>query len=136
MSRVFADTCFWIALANKQDDLHAVAVQLRESFKDSVIYTTDECLSEFLAGMSDVKSRIPASDLVKSIRENKKIIVKEQSRGSFDKGLNEYCKLRDKTCSLVDCISFVVMREENITQVLSKDADFRQVGFETLMQIQ
>jgi len=47
----------------------------------------------------------------------------------FEKGLEFYEKHSDKTWSLVDCISFVVMQENGITEALTFDGDFTQAGF-------
>ncbi len=136
MTRVFADTGFWFALANKADGLHQVAKQLREQHKSSTIITTDECLVEFLCQMSAPKHKKIALALLKVIRSTKQVVIKEQSRSSFDRGVEQYEKLDDKSCSLVDCISFNVMREENIYEALAHDDDFRQAGFSLLMRVQ
>ncbi len=50
----------------------------------------------------------------------------------FTKGFALYKDYQDKSWSLVDCISIVVMRESNIGQVLSFDRHFTQAGFTVL----
>lgn len=40
----------------------------------------------------------------------------------------------DKEWGLVDCVSFVVMRERGITDALTSDDHFRQAGFNALMR--
>jgi len=57
----------------------------------------------------------------------------------FSKGFALYKQYQDKTWSLVDCISIVVMREANISRVLSfppsgtfQDRHFTQAGFTIL----
>ena len=42
----------------------------------------------------------------------------------------------DKTWSLVDCASFVVMREHSITVALTSDRHFEQAGFTRLLRKQ
>ena len=42
-------------------------------------------------------------------------------------------KHADKPWSLTDCHSFLVMRERNISQALTKDRHFRQAGFAPLL---
>ena len=39
----------------------------------------------------------------------------------------------DKAWGLVDCISFVVMRERDLRVALTADAHFRQAGFQALL---
>jgi predicted nucleic acid-binding protein len=43
--------------------------------------------------------------------------------------LESYEKYSDKTWSLVDCISFIVMQAHGIIEVLTFDKDFLQAGF-------
>lgn len=52
MKKVFADTSYWIALANPYDYLHEIAKDLSKSFEDVAITTTDEVLSELLTYFS------------------------------------------------------------------------------------
>lgn len=47
----------------------------------------------------------------------------------FAQGLAGYAQYDDKTWGLVDCISFVVMQENLITEALTFDGDFVQAGF-------
>jgi len=44
-----------------------------------------------------------------------------------------YKKYADKEWSLVDCISFIVMRERGIKQALTFDRHFEQAGFDAIM---
>jgi predicted nucleic acid-binding protein len=41
---------------------------------------------------------------------------------------------RDKDWSLTDCLSFVSMRDEGITEVLTGDKHFEQAGFTALLK--
>jgi predicted nucleic acid-binding protein len=50
----------------------------------------------------------------------------------MEKGLAVYEKYSDKKWGLVDCISFVVMREGGIRHALTFDKDFEQAGFAVL----
>ena len=53
---------------------------------------------------------------------------------TFDCGLEFYEKRPDKTWSLTDCISFVVMSEEGRTEALTGDRHFEQAGFTALLR--
>jgi predicted nucleic acid-binding protein len=61
------------------------------------------------------------------------VIIIEQNSQLFLKGFEMYEKYKDKDWSLVDCISFVVMRENKITEALTTDDHFKQAGFKILM---
>lgn len=49
------------------------------------------------------------------------------------KALNLYTRYKDKTWGLVDCVSFIVMQDRNISVALAFDRHFTQAGF-TLAQ--
>jgi predicted nucleic acid-binding protein len=52
MKPVFADTFYWYALANRQDQWHLPALAARTALRQRHIVTTEEVLTEFLAAMS------------------------------------------------------------------------------------
>jgi len=52
----------------------------------------------------------------------------------FAGGLDLYRERPDKDWSLTDCISFVIMRQQQITDALTADLHFVQAGFRALMQ--
>jgi uncharacterized protein len=51
----------------------------------------------------------------------------------FERALAPYGERMDKEWSLTDCISFVVMRERDLTQALTTDRHFAQAGFANLL---
>ena len=48
------------------------------------------------------------------------------------RGFELYQNRRDKAWSLTDCISFVVMADEGLTEALTGDRHFEQAGFAAL----
>ena len=52
----------------------------------------------------------------------------------FDAGVQLFANRPDKEWSLTDCISFVVMQQEGITQALTADHHFEQAGFQALLK--
>ena len=49
-------------------------------------------------------------------------------------GIALYAERPDKDWSLTDCISFVVMREMDISEALTGDRHFEQAGFTVLLR--
>ncbi|MCP4699009.1 MAG: type II toxin-antitoxin system VapC family toxin [Gammaproteobacteria bacterium] len=52
----------------------------------------------------------------------------------FHKALTLYRERGDKDWGLTDCISFVVMREQELTEAMTTDRHFVQAGFRALMR--
>ena len=52
----------------------------------------------------------------------------------WQEGIDLYQRSSDKEWSLTDCISFVVMQREGITEALTGDKHFEQAGFTALLK--
>jgi predicted nucleic acid-binding protein len=52
----------------------------------------------------------------------------------LDRGLERMASRPDKDWSLTDCISFVVMENQDITEALTADRHFEQAGFTALFK--
>ena len=136
MTALFADTFYWIALADFTDSAHPRALTLTTERAASQIVTTDEVLTEYLTFFSSAPEslRREAAESVEGILANPVIRVIPQSRESFLAGLELYRARPDKGYSLVDCISMQTMRKEGLTEVLTNDRHFEQEGFRALFR--
>ena len=127
-NRIFVDTSFVLALINERDQYHDQAETLSHKFENSFLITTDAVLLEIGNAMAK-DFREEAVAIIKVLRSSKRVEVVEIDGRLFEKGLEAYEKYRDKTWGLVDCISFVAMQENEITEALTFDGDFTQAGF-------
>ena len=136
MTALFADTFYWVALADFTDSAHERALALTTRYAASQIITTDEVLTEYLTFFSTASQplRREAAESVAGILANSVIRVIPQSRESFLAGLQLYRARPDKGCSLVDCISMQTMRREGLTEALTNDRHFEQEGFRALFR--
>ena len=135
MRQVYADTVYWIALANPLDQWHSLAVQAGRTIRWATIITSEEVLSEFLAHFSGQgrTMREGATRYAELILTNPGIIVRPQTHQSFLDGLSLYRTRPDKGYSLTDCISMEAMRQEGISEILTHDGHFTQEGFTILL---
>jgi predicted nucleic acid-binding protein len=136
MKTVFADACYWVAIANPKDPLREAVLKAKESLGDKVRkITMDEVLVEFLnylSGHGDHLRNI-AVKMVRAILADPNVKVFPQTRTSFEHGLKLYEDRIDKSHSLTDCISINTMKSESLTEVLSQDKHFKQEGLHKLM---
>lgn len=92
-------------------------------------------LAEFLNSLSDYGPRLrqAAAKAVASVRTTPQIVIVPQTSLLFEKALERYQDMADKSWSLTDCASFVIM-EGSASRLLSHDRHFAQAGFQTLLR--
>jgi len=136
MTALFADTFYWVALADTRDRSHRRALALSAEWSDALMVTTDEVLTEYLNFFSSAPKwfRRKAVHGVELLLTNSAVRVIPQNRESFRAGLKLYAERLDKGYSLTDCISMQTMRREALTEVLTNDRHFEQEGFRALFR--
>ena len=134
MKTVFADTFFFFALGNDRDPAHVKASEFSRHFTGKLM-TTGWVLTELADGWSrPVQWRVEFEGLLDELRANPHVAILPFSEELFDAGVRLYVNRRDKEWSLTDCISFVVMEQEGITEALTGDHHFEQAGFTALLK--
>ena len=133
MNRVFVDTLFVIALINRRDQYHQRASELANKYEGHPLLTTDSVLLEignaltrnFRKQSIEIIEEFYASEETEIIHLNPQLL-----RQAFE----QYKMYQDKEWGLVDCVSFVVMRQTGIGRALTFDQHFVQAGFTALMR--
>jgi hypothetical protein len=133
MKPVFADTFFFFAILNRADPLHARAAAFSRSNRQLRL-TTDWVITELADGLSRVPDRERFMDLYRHVQLSPAIRVVPASRALLEEAIALYAARPDKDWPLTDCISFVVMRDEGITDALTGDQHFEQAGFTALLK--
>ena len=134
MKPVFADTVYWVALINPNDEWRDPALAATASLHDALLVTTDSILIEvlnFFAEHGD-EARLRTVSAVEELLANAHVEVVPQTHENVLAGLALYKDRADKGYSLTDCMSMTTMRERNISEVLTHDHHFAQEGFTTL----
>lgn len=135
MNTIFADTLYWTALINPQDQWHSRALSVARTLAGILIVTTDDVLCEvlnFYAGTGAL-TRHTAVANVRAILVNLHTEVVSRTPDVFLAALAMYEARPDKSYSLTDCISMNMMRERGIMRVLTHDHHFTQEGFTILL---
>jgi predicted nucleic acid-binding protein len=133
MIPVFADTFYWIALLNPQDDWHSIALHFANNNTRPLI-TTDGIIDETLNYTAERGSlmRQKALLLYRRIVQEPSIDIIGYTPELRQQGIELYERRRDKGYSLTDCISMIVMRQLELIDVLTRDRHFTQEGFHLL----
>jgi predicted nucleic acid-binding protein len=132
---VFADTLFWVASVLPGDPWQQPCSRALANLGEARLVTTEEVLAEVLSGCSAQGAylRECAARLARSVLRSDHVTVVPQSHEPFVAGLDLYERRRDKTYSLVDCISMRTMRSHRIQEVLTADHHFAQEGYTVLI---
>lgn len=130
--RVFVDTAYVLALVNERDQYHERAKELADYFEGQPLLITDAILLEIGNALARGFKK-QAIEIIGHFIESEEVEIVRHTAQIFDKAFALYRKYDDKEWSLVDCISFIVMRERGIKQALTFDAHFQQAGFTPIM---
>ena len=132
MKPVFGDSLYFLALANPRDQRHRRTVEFARNYR-GILVTTRWVLAEVCDGFAEQSNRRFAVHLVDRTATAGRFRVVHDSDGLFERGFALYCQRLDKDWSLTDCISFVVMADESLTDALTADHHFEQAGFTALL---
>ena len=131
--KIFVDTLFIVALINKRDQYHQIALNLAEQYENYPLITTDAIFLESGNKLS-ANYRNEVVELIEQFLASDEIDVIRLTSELFDQSLRLYKKHQDKSWGLVDCFSFVVMKQHKVSQALTFDRHFIQAGFQALMK--
>ncbi len=135
MRTIFADTVYFVALINPQDQWHEAALKMEPMLSAATIITTESVLMELLNYLSGFRPSVRknVAPFVRVILDDPEFEIIPHTREAFLSGLEFYESRLDKGYSLTDCISTTVMRERNTSDALTHDNHFRQEGFNILL---
>lgn len=133
---LFADTGYWIALINPDDDLHHAAIQCAKDYEKRRIITTDAVLGEMLNEFSKWGElwRRKSVQLARKLQANPNVSIVRSTQENFWIAVDLYVERLDKAYSHTDCLSFHVMRLHNLNEALAHDKHFVQEGFKALLR--
>ena len=130
--RIFVDTLFVVAQINQRDQYHETASELADQYEGYPLLVTDAVLLEIGNALAR-NYRKEAGEVIENFLTSEEVKVVHLTPQLFDRAFAEYKKYDDKEWGMIDCISFVVMRQEGVSQALTFDHHFEQAGFQILM---
>ena len=131
MNAVFADTFFYQALLDARDAAHGEA--LAQSKARLTIVTTEFILLELGNACARAEDHADFLVLLAGMRASPRTRIIALDSLLLQSGLDLFAERADKNWSLTDCVSFVVMQNEGLTEALTGDNHFVQAGFKALL---
>ncbi|MGD8237086.1 MAG: PIN domain-containing protein [Armatimonadota bacterium] len=125
---VFVDTSFWCALLNRADANHEAAAGAQAALEEPQVTTSYVVAETSNLLMARARPDIARRYLRQTLLPGWCHVV-HPSSAAYDLALEMVLHYRDKDFGLTDAVSFVVMSESDIRNVLAFDAHFRQMGF-------
>lgn len=128
---VFVDSSFWIALEDSKDQDHDAAAQywaFLASRRPRVLSTTF-ILGEVAAFFTRRGKHTKAVTIGEYLLFSEECDCVSVDPPLLDAAWDYFVARSDKTYSLTDCISFVLMEREGIREALTFDHHFEQAGF-------
>jgi len=133
MTSIFLDASFWIVYRDEKEDNHSVARRVMgDLFRQrSHFVTTLPVICEIHAYFA--REQHKRGQILRDLFDNPVVTIENISHQDQAVALEILQSHRDKTYSLCDALSFVVMRRLNVKRVLAFDGHFHQFGeFEIL----
>lgn len=138
MRYYFADTSGWGNLIDPAENFHALAAQLYDARRRQgfVALTTNYIIAELVALLTN-PLRIPRQTIItfiEGLRSSPYVEIVHVDE-TLDAAAWRLLKARaDKSWSLADCASFVLMKQRGMTDAFTTDHHFEQAGFIRLLQ--
>ncbi|MGH3090576.1 MAG: type II toxin-antitoxin system VapC family toxin, partial [Rubrobacteraceae bacterium] len=131
---VFVDSGYLIALEDADDQNHEAARKHWRSLSERrgeppSLTTTSYVLDEIATFFNVRGSHQKAVELGGTLLDSASILLIHVNEPVLRDGLDLLRRRPDKRYSLTDCVSFVVMRERDITTAFAFDRHFQQEGF-------
>ena len=129
---IFIDTSFVIAWINPVDSFHKTALSLLAEIGDEPWLTT-ACVLLEVGNSCSRQFRQDGINAIETLLDDDNCTVVSLHPELFAEALQLFRSRADKTWGLIDCVSFVVMRDFETDLALTNDRHFVQAGFRALM---
>ncbi len=126
---IFVDTSYWVALRNRSDPRHTMAVTLLEDHASTALITSNHVIGEtwtFLRRRAGHKSAVTFIDLFEESPRAHLVTVDPATESDAFHWLRKH---DEREYSFVDATSFAVMKALRIDSALAFDGDFSAAGF-------
>lgn len=138
MPSTFVDTAGWGHIVDPTQEFHGWAASLYRQARQqrARLVTTNYILTELVALLTN-PVRLPRPkviDFISSLKSSPHVEIVHVDAHLDSQAWDLLVERPDKEWSLVDCASFVVMRQAGITEALTTDRHFEQAGFVRLLK--
>jgi predicted nucleic acid-binding protein len=128
---IFVDTGAFLALYRKRDQHHREAARLWPTLERPVL-TSNHVVDELATLLGRLVGFGVAADRVEDLYASHSIEVLSSTRQDELEALRWMRKYSDHEVSFTDCVSFAIMRRQQIRTAFTFDRHFRDAGFRVI----
>ena len=134
MNGLLVDTAGWMACADRADPVHLACCTARDAALEAgqTLITTDFIVDEALTLIRFRLGLSAADAWWRQIDRSPHLRWERVDSDRFEKARQVFFQHRDKDLSFTDCTSVAIMHELKMTQVITTDRHFHQMGFRVL----
>lgn len=129
---IFVDTSAFVALVDSDDIFYQKASEWWKTSKSSCLVTTNFVVAETLGWLRYKRGKKIAVKVGENLLFSDDLKTIRAERQDENKAWKLFNKVEGRGISMIDCISFAVMKRLKIKQVFAFDQDFADVGFNVL----
>jgi predicted nucleic acid-binding protein len=132
VKRLFLDTSYLIALEAVDDEHHSAASAHGQKLSTSLplLVTTSYVFDEVVTFFNSRSRHDKAVEIGNLLLESPSVELVHIEEVLFHEAWHYFARRSDKSYSLTDCASFVVMKRLRVRTALTFDKHFVQAGFE------
>jgi predicted nucleic acid-binding protein len=137
MKKLFLDTGYLIALEAADDQHHKIALAHWQNLKKSLyrFITTSYVFDEVVTFFNSRNFHAKAIEIGKLLLGSPSVNLVHIDEALFHEAWRYFIQHSDKSYSLTDCASFVVMKRLRVQIALTFDQHYVQAGFERKPEI-
>ena len=136
MQQIFLDTSYLQALADSGDNLYELSIATAAKLGNFRSVTSEMVITELLNALCSRGEylRKSAIRLTHNLYDDSNTIIIPQTSEQFEQAFDFYQRRLDKGYSLTDCASMQIMKQLEISEILTFDRHFQQEGFVALLR--
>ena len=124
----FIDTFALVAFIDRRDSHHGKVVDYFKSYSARLLMT-EWIVLETLDSLTAPRVRGESLRIIDAMRSDPDLEIVPFDGPIYRESTDLYRTRPDKSWSLTDCTSFIVMEQRKLTRALTADHHFRQAGF-------
>ncbi len=134
MKPLFIDAGYLIALEASDDQHHGAALRHWHVLLKALppLITTSYVFDEVVTFFNSRNRHAKAVEVGHNLLHSSSVELVHVDEALFYEAWQYFQKRKDKTYSLTDCISFIVMKQRGVRTALTFDRHFEQAGFDRL----